>query len=123
MAIVGAFGTGASGSGFAVGSYDVVAWYKRNGYHFLALTDHDTLTDPAGLDTNPNDDFVLLGGEEITNRLTVHVNGIGITRAILEGKPRTPFLRFGDRVRIEMLDEAGRSIFGAIDQPVVHYAR
>lgn len=35
------------------------------------------------------------------------------------GKPVTPFLRFGDRVRIEMLDAAGRSIFGAIDQQVV----
>jgi fumarylacetoacetate (FAA) hydrolase len=42
---------------------------------------------------------------------------------ILEGKPRTPFLGFGDRVRIEMLDEAGRSIFGAIDQQVVRYTR
>jgi fumarylacetoacetate (FAA) hydrolase len=30
-----------------------------------------------------------------------------------------PFLRFGDRVRIEMLDRDGRSIFGAIDQNVV----
>ncbi len=35
------------------------------------------------------------------------------------GKPVTPFLRFGDRVRIEMFDAAGRSIFGAIDQRVV----
>ncbi len=35
------------------------------------------------------------------------------------GKPRTPFLSFGDRVRIEMLDAAGRTIFGAIDQRVV----
>jgi fumarylacetoacetate (FAA) hydrolase len=43
--------------------------------------------------------------------------------AILEGKPRTPFLKFGDRVRIEMLDEAGRSIFGAIDQEVVRYTK
>jgi fumarylacetoacetate (FAA) hydrolase len=42
---------------------------------------------------------------------------------ILEGKPRTPFLKFGDRVRIEMLDEAGRSIFGAIDQEVVRYVK
>jgi fumarylacetoacetate (FAA) hydrolase len=40
---------------------------------------------------------------------------------ILEGKPRTPFLRFGDHVRIEMLDESGRSIFGAIEQEVVKY--
>ena len=38
---------------------------------------------------------------------------------IARGKPSTPFLRFGDRVRIEMLDAAGRSIFGAIEQQVV----
>jgi fumarylacetoacetate (FAA) hydrolase len=42
---------------------------------------------------------------------------------ILEGKPRTPFLKFGDRVRLEMLDASGRSIFGAIDQKVVRYER
>ncbi|MBY0509231.1 MAG: fumarylacetoacetate hydrolase family protein [Rhodospirillaceae bacterium] len=35
-----------------------------------------------------------------------------------DGKPSTPFLRFGDQVRIEMFDEAGASIFGAIDQIV-----
>ena len=37
---------------------------------------------------------------------------------ILTGKPVTPFLKFGDRVRIEMLDAGGSSIFGAIDQVV-----
>lgn len=42
---------------------------------------------------------------------------------IEEGRPRTPFLRFGDRVRIEMLDAAGRSVFGAIDQVVAPYRR
>jgi fumarylacetoacetate (FAA) hydrolase len=41
---------------------------------------------------------------------------------IRTGKPVTPFLKFGDRVRIEMLDGAGRSIFGAIEQDVVRYA-
>ena len=35
---------------------------------------------------------------------------------LLEGAPRTPFLKAGDSVRIEMLDAAGHSIFGAIDQ-------
>jgi fumarylacetoacetate (FAA) hydrolase len=40
---------------------------------------------------------------------------------IADGKPTTPFMKFGDRIRIEMLDEAGRSIFGAIDQKVVQY--
>jgi fumarylacetoacetate (FAA) hydrolase len=37
---------------------------------------------------------------------------------ILSGAPRTPFLKAGDRVRIEMWDDEGRSIFGAIDQTV-----
>jgi fumarylacetoacetate (FAA) hydrolase len=40
---------------------------------------------------------------------------------IAQGAPETPFLRFGDRVRIEMLDGTGQSIFGAIDQRVVKY--
>lgn len=31
---------------------------------------------------------------------------------------QTPSLRFGDRVRVEMLDGAGASVFGAIDQVV-----
>ncbi|HMG45854.1 MAG TPA: fumarylacetoacetate hydrolase family protein [Allosphingosinicella sp.] len=38
---------------------------------------------------------------------------------LLDGKPATPFLKPGDRVRIWMEDEAGRSIFGAIEQEVV----
>jgi fumarylacetoacetate (FAA) hydrolase len=41
---------------------------------------------------------------------------------LARGTPVTPFLRFGDRVRIEMLDASGRSIFGAIDQKVVKSA-
>ena len=43
------------------------------------------------------------------------------TREQLEsGAPKTPFMRFGDRVRIEMRDLEGKTIFGAIDQHVVH---
>src|ERR1700688_2708768 len=38
---------------------------------------------------------------------------------IAAGTPSTPFLSFGDRVRIEMFDAAGASIFGAVDQKVV----
>jgi fumarylacetoacetate (FAA) hydrolase len=37
------------------------------------------------------------------------------------GAPKTPFLKFGDSVRIEMFDADGASIFGAIDQTVVNY--
>jgi fumarylacetoacetate (FAA) hydrolase len=38
------------------------------------------------------------------------------------GEMRTGFMQFGDRVRIEMLDTEGRTIFGAIDQKVVRAA-
>jgi fumarylacetoacetate (FAA) hydrolase len=34
------------------------------------------------------------------------------------GQPVTQFMRFGDTIRIEMLDEKGKSIFGAIEQKV-----
>lgn len=37
------------------------------------------------------------------------------------GESTSPFLRFGDRVRIEMKDAQGESIFGAIDQEMVRY--
>ena len=37
---------------------------------------------------------------------------------IAHGAPRTGFMKFGDRVRIEMLDRTGASIFGAIEQVV-----
>ena len=35
------------------------------------------------------------------------------------GRPTTPFLKFGDRVRIEMLGPDGKTLFGAIDQGIV----
>ena len=79
----------------------------------------------------------ILGSGTVSNKLEggpgkpVDEGGAGYTclaelrtvETLLDGKPSTPFLRFGDRVRIEMLDEAGRSIFGAIDQEVRRYAK
>ena len=44
---------------------------------------------------------------------------IRMIETIRDGKPTTSFMGFGDRVRIEMNDKDGRSIFGAIDQEVV----
>jgi fumarylacetoacetate (FAA) hydrolase len=41
---------------------------------------------------------------------------------LADGRPSTPFLRFGDRVRIEMFDAERKSLFGAIDQRVVRAA-
>jgi fumarylacetoacetate (FAA) hydrolase len=40
---------------------------------------------------------------------------------IEQGAPKTPFMKFGDRVRLEMFDAENRSIFGAIDQEAVRY--
>jgi fumarylacetoacetate (FAA) hydrolase len=40
---------------------------------------------------------------------------------IEQGSATTQFMHFGDRVRIEMLDKDGRSIFGAIEQTVERY--
>ena len=44
-----------------------------------------------------------------------------VLEVIKSGKAVTPFMKFGDKVRIEMLDKAGASIFGAIEQTVEKY--
>ncbi|MFS8045918.1 fumarylacetoacetate hydrolase family protein [Rhizobium sp. BR 314] len=46
---------------------------------------------------------------------------IRMIETIETGAAQTPFMRFGDQVRIEMLDRAGHSIFGAIEQAVQKY--
>lgn len=38
-----------------------------------------------------------------------------------DGHPTTPFLKFGDRLKIDVIDAAGASIFGSIEQQVVPY--
>ena len=47
---------------------------------------------------------------------------IRMVETINDGAPTTDFLKFGDRVRIEMNDAAGHSIFGAIDQEIAKYS-
>jgi fumarylacetoacetate (FAA) hydrolase len=46
---------------------------------------------------------------------------VRLYETIETGKPQTPFLKFGDTVRIEMFDRDGASIFGAIEQRVAKY--
>ena len=46
---------------------------------------------------------------------------IRMIETIETGKPKTEFMKFGDRVRIEMKDTDGNSIFGAIEQQVERY--
>ncbi|MDE1888501.1 MAG: fumarylacetoacetate hydrolase family protein [Gammaproteobacteria bacterium] len=44
-----------------------------------------------------------------------------VLEIIKSGKAVTPFMKFGDQVRIEMFESGGASIFGAIDQVVEKY--
>ncbi|WP_026480653.1 fumarylacetoacetate hydrolase family protein [Ahrensia sp. 13_GOM-1096m] len=46
---------------------------------------------------------------------------IRMIETINNGKPSTEFMKFGDKVRIEMKDQDGKSIFGAIEQTVEKY--
>jgi fumarylacetoacetate (FAA) hydrolase len=84
-------------------------------FNFPRLIAHAAKTRTLGAGT-------IIGSGTVSNAdRTVGSSCIAERRAIemLEhGTPQTPFLKFGDRVRIEMLDTAGHSIFGAIDQKV-----
>jgi fumarylacetoacetate (FAA) hydrolase len=57
-------------------------------------------------------------GKKVHLPLLSQINGKPFGRPNA-GVPKTPYLNFGDRVRIEMNDAQGRSIFGAIDHEVV----
>ena len=67
----------------------------------------------------------IIGSGTVSNRDPAAGSSCLAERRMIEtienGQPETPFLKFGDRVRIEMLDGAGNSIFGAIEQTVVKY--
>ena len=49
------------------------------------------------------------------------ISEIRCLETIADGKPTTEFMKFGDRIEIEMFDENGESIFGRIDQVVTQY--
>ena len=98
-------------------------------FDFPALICHAAKTRPLGAGS-------IIGSGTVSNRdpgggpgRPVADGGLGYSciaeqrtvETILTGKPKTPFLRFGDRVRIEMRDGKGQSIFGAIDQTVLRY--
>ena len=40
-----------------------------------------------------------------------------------QGESKTPFMKYGDTVKIEMLDHNGKSIFGAIEQQIEQASR
>jgi hypothetical protein len=66
---------------------DAIAWYRKHGYAFLAITDHNRLTDARTFASLQDDSFRLLNGEEITMKgggHQVHVNAL-CTRAKIGG--------------------------------------
>ena len=77
----------------------------------------------------------IIGSGTVSNKLDggpgkpVAAGGVGYSciaeirmiETIEAGAPTTSFMKFGDRVRIEMLDANGRSVFGTIEQSIVRY--
>ena len=66
----------------------------------------------------------LIGSGTVSNRNASEVGSACLAeRCALEviehGAPRTQMLRFGDRLRFEVRDAAGRTVFGAIDHRIV----
>ncbi|MDT7933511.1 MAG: fumarylacetoacetate hydrolase family protein [Sphingomonadaceae bacterium] len=87
-------------------------------FDFPRLIAHAAMTRPLSAGT-------IIGSGTVSNEDET-VGGACLQEArvietIRGGAPTTGFMRFGDRVRIEVLDEGGRSVFGAIDQTVEHY--
>jgi len=72
--------------------------------------------------TRPLPAGTVIGTGTVSNRDRARGAGCLLERRAEElldqGEEKTPFLQFGDRVKIEMRDAEGRSIFGAIEQRV-----
>ncbi|WP_299810743.1 fumarylacetoacetate hydrolase family protein [uncultured Shewanella sp.] len=87
-------------------------------FNFSQLVSHVAKTRPLGAGA-------IIGSGTISNYdRSAGSSCLAETRmleTIADGKPSTSFMGFGDRVRIEMLDDDNNSIFGSIDQQVVEY--
>ncbi|MBM4232437.1 MAG: 2-keto-4-pentenoate hydratase, partial [Gammaproteobacteria bacterium] len=96
-------------------------------FDFPTLVAHAAKTRALGAGT-------IIGSGTVSNRgvdggpgRPVSEGGVGYSciaeqrtiETFVQGAPRTPFMNSGDRIRIEMYGDDGRSIFGAIDQQVV----
>jgi fumarylacetoacetate (FAA) hydrolase len=87
-------------------------------FNFPTLVAHAAKTRPLGTGT-------IIGSGTVSNYDRSAGSSCLAEKRMLEiveqGEAKTPFLKFGDRVRIEMFDASGHSIFGAIDQAVEKY--
>lgn len=84
-------------------------------FDFPALIAHAAKTRPLTAGT-------VIGSGTVSNADQAHgyscIAEIRMIETIASGAPKTPFMSFGDRVRLEILDSVGRTVFGAIDQVV-----
>ena len=89
-------------------------------FSFAELVAHVAKTRPltagtiVGSGTIANQD-TSLGASCLAEQRTVET--------LRDGKPSTPFLKYGDTLRIEITDARGDSIFGAIEQRIAPLAR
>jgi fumarylacetoacetate (FAA) hydrolase len=86
-------------------------------FSFNELIAHAAKTRPLGAGT------IVGSGTIANNDLSLGSSCLAerrVLEVIEQGKATTPFMRFGDSIRIEMLD-GEHSIFGAIDQRIEHY--
>lgn len=87
-------------------------------FHFGELISHAARTRHLSAGT-------IIGSGTVSNVDRAKGSSCIAERRMLEilehGEARTPFMKFGDRVEIEMLDKSGNNIFGTIDQKVVPY--
>ncbi len=87
-------------------------------FNFPTLVAHAAKTRPLGCGT-------IIGSGTVSNYDRSAGSSCLAEKRMLEiiesGEAKTPFLAFGDRVRIEMFDNNGHSLFGAIDQVVENY--
>lgn len=88
-------------------------------FDFAQLVAHAAKTRPLSAGT-------IVGSGTIANQDTATGASCFAEKRTVEtlegGKPQTPFMSFGDTVRIEMLDRDGASIFGAIEQRIERQA-
>jgi hypothetical protein len=69
--------------------YAMVEWYRSHGYQFLAMTEHNLRIDQVELDALATPGFVVIPGEEVTNRWgekPLHVNALCPLTTVPGGK-------------------------------------
>ncbi|MFY2763419.1 fumarylacetoacetate hydrolase family protein [Arenimonas sp. MALMAid1274] len=84
-------------------------------FNFAQLVAHAARTRPLSAGTIVGSGTV---ANEDTGKGASCFAELRTVETLRDGKPSTPFMRFGDTVRIEMLDAGGASIFGAIEQRI-----